>query len=45
MEDDEVKRDFTKMTTAKDEVLNRDKTMYDDRTGHLTRQSKGFTKK
>ena len=45
MEDDEVKRDFTKMTTAKDEVLNRDKTMYDDTTGHLTRKSKGFTKK
>ena len=37
VDDEEAKVDFNKITTAKDELMKRDKTMYDNRSGHLTR--------
>ena len=37
---DGEKADFDTITTAKDAVLARDKTMYDDKSGHLTKKQR-----
>lgn len=39
--DEQEVMDFSKITTAKDELVKRDKTMYDNRSGHLTRHQDG----
>lgn len=41
VEGEEEIADMSKITTAKDQMLAKDKTMYDNRSGHLTRHQNG----